>query len=297
MKLSIVIPNYNGRELLAKNLPAVLAACSGSEIIAVDDASTDGSVTFLQKNFPTVRIVRHQKNQRFAASCNDGVKVARGKIVVLLNNDVVPEKDFLKPLLAVFTPDVFAVGCREKRQENGRWVNSGRGLMKFKRGLVVHWRAADQNQKTTGWVVGAAGAFDRQKWQQLGGMDTLFRPAYEEDRDLCYRAAKHGWQILFAPKSVVNHQHESTNLKAFGRSKMAIMSYKNQFLFVWKNITDAGYLLKHFFWLPYHLLVTNWRSRGLLGVGFLFALGELPEALKSRKQVQKLFVKQDGQLI
>lgn len=303
VRASIVIPNYNGRELLAKNLPAVIAACrtwwrSGYEIIVVDDASTDDSLDFLKKNFPQVKIVCHQKNQRFAASCNTGVEAAKGEIVVLLNNDVSPDKHFLEPLVKTFTgQDVFAVGCREKDNRNGKVFYSGRGVMRFQRGLVVHWRAPDQNQKTTSWVTAGSGAFNRQKWLAIGGMDTLFRPAYEEDRDLCYRAAKHGWKILFEPQSVVNHRHETTNIRAFGRRRIKIMSYKNQFLFVWKNITDLTYLFKHVFWLPYHLLATTFRSRGLLLLGFLAALRQLPEALVARTKVKKLFIKRDGELI
>lgn len=299
IKVSIVIPNWNGKRLLARNLPAVFAACrewakTGWEIIVVDDASTDDSLAFLKKNYPQIKVVVHQKNQRFAAACNSGVKAAKGKIVVLLNNDVSPRSDFLKPLLANFSDaKVFAVGCKERDVENRKVIWSGRGIMRFKRGLVVHWRARDQSRKTTSWVAAGSGAYDREKWLEIGGMDTLFRPAYEEDRDISYRALKHGWKILFEPRSVVDHRHETTNIRVFGPQKIKIFSFKNQFLFVWKNITDPDFLLSHLFWLPYHLIWTNFRSRGLLLIGFLMALKQLPEALKSRRKVRKLFVKKD----
>ena len=303
IKLSVVIPNWNGKRLLEKNLPAVLKACqewaeTGWEIIVVDDASTDESIAFLKENYSQVRTVVHKKNQRFAAACNTGVKSAKGKMVVLLNNDVSPEPDFLKPLISHFkTPKVFAVGCRQKELKQGRIFYSGRGIMRFQRGLMVHWRAEDQNQPTTDWAFAGAAAYQRKKWLAIGGMDTLFRPAYEEDRDLSYRALKHGWKILFEPKSAVTHHHETTNIKVFGRKRIEIISFKNQFLFVWKNITDWRYLSGHFFWLPYHLMLTNFRARGLLMVGFWLALRQLPEVLQSRKQTKKLFVKKDKELV
>jgi len=303
IKLSVVIPNWNGKRLLEKNLPAVLKACqewakTGWEIIVVDDASTDDSLAFLKENYPQVKVVVHQKNQRFAAACNSGVKSARGEVVVLLNNDVSPEPSFLKPLIRHFKdPEVFAVGCKERDTKDKEIVLSGRGIMKFRRGLAVHWRAKDQNKKTTSWVAAGSGAYDREKWLEIGGMDTLFRPAYEEDRDISYRALKHGWKILFEPKSIVNHRHETTNIRAFGTRKVKIISFKNQFLFVWKNITDSDYLLKHFLWLPYHLTVTNLRSRGLLWLGFLLALKQLPEALKSKKAAKRFFAKKDKELL
>lgn len=303
IKLSVIITNWNGKELLKKNLPAVINACrswakTDWEIIVVDDASTDDSVAFVKEKYPQLKIVVHQKRRFFAALCNTGVENAKGEIIILLNNDVSPEVGFLEPLLTHFAnPEVFAVGCKERDIRDEKTFYSGRGIMRFKRGLVVHWRARSQDEKTTFWVTGGSGAFSREKWLDLGGMDVLFRPAYEEDRDLSYRAMKHGWQVLFEPKSVVDHHHETTNIKAFGPRKIQIISFKNQFLFVWKNITDKGYLLAHLFWLPYHLVFTNRRSRGLLGIGFLLAVKQLPEALESRKESGNFFVKSDRDLI
>jgi GT2 family glycosyltransferase len=273
--------------LLAKNLPTVLAACefwakTGWEIIVVDDASTDDSVDFLKNKYPRIKIVRHKKNQRFAVACNSGVEAASGEVVVLLNNDVVPEAGFLKPLVDHFKEkSVFAVGCREKESESGQIFYAGRGLAKFERGLWVHWRAEDQEKGDTFWASGGSMAANRQKWLKLGGMDKLFRPAYWEDIDLSFRARQRGWRILFEPKAVVNHQHETTNLAALGKEAMTIYAYKNQFLFGWKN-NDIIKLLKHFFWLPYRLIMTNWRSRGLLGRGFLLALKQLPEVINEK---------------
>lgn len=284
MEISLVIPNYNGRRLLEENLPAVLRACPEVEIIVVDDASTDDSVVFLRKNYSQVKVVVHPQNLRFAAACNSGVAVARGRIVVLLNNDVAPEKDFLKPLLTHFTDQkVFSVGCKEKDIVAGKTVFSGRAEGEFKRGVPINWRAKDQTGGETLWTAGGSMAVDRQKWQELGGMDTLFRPAYWEDIDLSWRAKKRGWKVLFEPKSVVNHHHESTNPSAFGKSRMKAFGYKNQFLFLWKNGSTRE-LIQHLLWLPYHLTLGNLRTDGLLGLGFLLALKQLPEAIKSRNK-------------
>ena len=95
--VSLIIPNYNGRQLLAENLPQVMAAARGAEVIVVDDASTDDSVAWLKQRYPLVRLVSLKQNRRFARACNAGVKAARGEIVVLLNNDVSPQVDFLTP--------------------------------------------------------------------------------------------------------------------------------------------------------------------------------------------------------
>jgi len=284
IKVSLIIPNYNGQSLLAKNLPAVLKACrawqeTGWEIIVVDDASTDKSISFLKKEYSQIKVVKHQKNQRFAAACNSGVKAAQGEIIVLLNNDVRPEVNFLKPLLFPFQDkEVFAVGCQEKDFRKGKIVYSGRGLGEFKKGFLVHRRAKDQNQKETLWTTGGSMAVSREKWQQLGGMDTLFRPAYWEDIDLSWRAKEKGWRILFEPESVVNHHHETTNAFALGKRQMNVFAYKNQFLFVWKN-GNLKKLLEHLVWLPYHLAKTALRGDFLFWQGFAKALVQLPELI------------------
>lgn len=288
VKFSIVIPNYNGRKLLEKNLPAVLKACQnwskspsadGWEMVVVDDASTDDSIGFLQKNYPQIKIVEHKKNQRFAENCNSGVKAAKGEIVVLLNNDVAPEADFLEPLIRHFRdPKVFAVGCLEKDEREGKIILSGRSEGKFQRGFLIHWRAKDQNQNETLWATGGSLAADREKWLKLGGMDDLFRPAYWEDIDLSWRARKAGWKILFEPNSIVNHEHETTNLSVFGRKQMKKSAYKNQFLFVWKN-AGFGLLIQHLIWLPFHLFKAVLAGDWLFWQGFFQALKQTPELI------------------
>jgi len=271
MSISIVIPSYNGRHLLAKNLPKVIEAVGNSEIVVVDDGSGDGTVSFLRKNFPQIKVVKHQQNKRFAAACNSGVEKAQGEIIILLNNDVIPQKDFLKPLTRHFkNRNVFSVGCKEVEQKDGQTVEAGRNKAKFKRGFLVHWRAKNQNKKRTFWTFGGSMAVSREKYLQLGGMDEIYKPAYWEDIDLCYRARKKGWTILFEPKSIVYHQHETTNRKELGKGKMAAAAYKNQILFVWKNIRGWR-LINHFCWLPYHLLLTTIKSKGLFLIGFFWA--------------------------
>lgn len=287
MKISVVIPNWNGRDLLERNLPQVLKACqawkkTGWEVIVVDDASTDDSLAFLKKKYPRVKLVVHRKNRRFAVACNSGVKTAQGEIVVLLNNDVAPQANFLEPLLRHFKDgQVFSVGCKERSTAAGRTFEGGRGLGGFKRGFLVHWRAKDQNKTSTLWTTGGSMAVDREKWLQLGGMDSLYRPAYWEDIDLSWRARKKGWKVLFEPQSVVFHQHETTNVRAFGQKEIKVLAYKNQFLFVWKN-GGLRMIFSHFFWLPYHLVKTLLAGDFLFWQGFFLALKQMPEAVLKR---------------
>lgn len=278
--VSIVIPNYKKQPLI-KHLPAVIKAClpaqagPGAEIIVVDDASPDDTVAYLTKHFPQVKVIVNQTNQRFAVSCNNGFRSAAGEIVVLLNSDVAPKPNFLQPLLKHFDDEqVFAVSCLEIQSASGRATFSGQNRCQFKRGFLVHsaapigkaGRAAENC-----WATGGSSAFDRKKYLQIGGMDPLYKPAYWEDIDLSWRARQHGFKILFEPQSQVFHNHETTNVSVFGQKKMQIMAFRNQFLFVWKNIRGRK-LLEHWLWLPYHLVLTTIRTKGLFLTAFLQAL-------------------------
>ncbi len=113
---SVVIPNWNGRDLLAKYLPSVIAAWRAirtNEIIVVDNGSEDGSAEFVREHFPSVRLLALERNLGFGGGSNAGFRAAQNDIVVLLNSDMRVEPDFLAPLLEGFTDEtVFAVSCQ-----------------------------------------------------------------------------------------------------------------------------------------------------------------------------------------
>src|SRR6185369_14001537 len=155
MSVSIVITNYNGKEILEKHLPDIVAAASDKdEIIVVDDASTDESVAYLHKAFPQVKVIQNKKNMRYALSCNRGVEASTHELVLLLNNDVSPEKNIVAFLVKHFeNPHVFAVGCLELDQHGNE---SGRSVGKFERGMLRHMRAVDQHKPVTLWAAGGS---------------------------------------------------------------------------------------------------------------------------------------------
>ncbi len=250
----------------------IAAVSKDTEIIVVDDASTDGSVMFLRQNFPAVKVVQHEANLRFGVACNTGVKAAKGDIVILLNTDVVPQKGFITSLQSHFQNiNVFSVGCKEIEDTGGKRKISGRTEGRFERGFLVHWRPKDQESQDTLWTFGGSMAVDRKKYLQLNGFDPMFAPAYWEDIDLCWRAREKGWHILFEKDAVVHHNHETTNKTVFGQRKMEVMSYRNQILFVWKHYRGKQ-LIAHFLWLPYHLIFTAIRTKGTFFLGLLQAI-------------------------
>ncbi|HEX7017960.1 MAG TPA: glycosyltransferase [Patescibacteria group bacterium] len=257
-KVSAVIPTYNGLHLLQKNLPAVVASLrTGDELVIVDDASSDGTVSWLKEEFKpqkriTVTILSNPKNLRFAGAVNRGVAAARGEFIFLLNNDVRPQADVLAHLLPAFeNENVFAVGCMEiEKQADGSVIKGGKNKLWFQRGMFIHSRADNFTSGATAWVSGGSGLFDRQKWLALGGFDSLFYPAYWEDIDLSIRARHKGWQVLFEEMAVVEHVHETTNETVFGQKKIDAMSWKNARKFVWKN-GNWWQRVQYLLWQPY----------------------------------------------
>jgi GT2 family glycosyltransferase len=123
--LSIIIPNYNGQEILQQNLPVILAHAQKykAPIIIVDDKSKDNSVAMLKEKFPQVILIEKPTNQGFSSTVNTGVKTAQTELVCLLNSDIVTTENFLDPLFAYFDdsqtaavrPRIFALSRRRGR--------------------------------------------------------------------------------------------------------------------------------------------------------------------------------------
>jgi GT2 family glycosyltransferase len=225
------------------------------------------------------------------------VNIATGDIVVLLNTDVIPSEGYLKPLLVHFAdPLVFAVGCLDKSIERNASVDRGRGKIFWSKGFLMHKKEVSAFGKT-GWVSGGSGAFRRSIWNILGGMDPLYNPFYWEDIDLSYRANKAGYLTFFDPTSMVTHLHEQGKImKEYSQTVVKTIAYRNQFIFVWKNISNPTLILDHFFRLPIHLLQAITRGDMPFILGFLFSCAKAPKIFFSRRRAARLWKKSDTEL-
>src|SRR3989344_3783985 len=272
-KISVIIPNYNGKNLLAENLPKVIKNCPNCEIIIVDDASSDSSVQYVTKNFSKIKIIINERNMGFSKTVNRGVEEANGELVALINSDVTPRKNSVTSVIPYFEdPDVFAIGLCDLSHENGKIVKRGRGGAKFKRGFVSHF-AIPIKKGETFWVSGGSGVFDRGKFLELGGFDPIFAPFYWEDIDLSFRAAKKGYKCIFEADAQVDHFHEKGAIKKSSSPFfIKVVAYRNQFLFVWKNIDNYFLIIQHISWLPYHIIRTAFSFDFAFHIGFLWAI-------------------------
>jgi GT2 family glycosyltransferase/glycosyltransferase involved in cell wall biosynthesis len=299
-KASIIIPNWNGRELLEQCLPSVVGAVRSDrgdhEIIVVDNHSTDDSVRFLKANYPEVKVLELDMNRGFAGGCNAGAAESQSAIIVFLNNDMIVDRGFLRHLLDGFDDEaVFAVSSQiyfwdaEKRREE---TGQTRGFLKLGFLQVVHDEPPPPCPPLAGgsrggirpvlYAGGGSSAFDKDKFLALGGFDELYQPFYWEDTDISYRAWKRGWKVLYEPRSMVHHKHRGTIGKTYDVDFTHKAINRNQFLFLWKNLTDLSLFLLHPFVLLGRLVWNYGQGNFTYLAAFGSAVGQLGEVWRRR---------------
>lgn len=232
MTTSIVIPAFNGLEFLRQNLPLV-SRLGADEIIVVDDASTDGSADLVAQKYPQVKLIRNSINRRFPITVNTGFSHAQGEIIILINQDVKPDKNLIKHVLPHFVdPKIFAVTFNE----NGRsWAAGGwqNGLLEFTNGKL------DNRLHESLWPSGGSAAYRHDTWNHLGGFDPIFTPGYFEDLDLGLRARNAGYKIIWDPKCRVDHLTETAFNKAFSPRRLRYIKERNYLIANWKNLPSG----------------------------------------------------------
>ena len=215
---SIVIPVYNHCRHTLACLRALaahppLAAC---EILVIDDGSSDATAEWMTQ-VEGLRYHRRSENGGFIAACNDGLRLARGDYVVLLNNDTVPQPGWLDALLATFAsvPEAGLVGAQllypdGRLQESGGVVFADGSCWSYGR-----FEAADDPRhaslRDVDYCSGAALAIPRALFESLGGLDTRYKPAYYEDTDLAFQVRAAGRRVLVQPASRVLHDEGTSN--------------------------------------------------------------------------------------
>lgn len=252
MDISIVILNWNGAALLRECLPSVTAAAAaysagGCDVIVVDNASSDDSRPYVG-SFPGMRCLALAENMGFARAMNRGIREARNRLVVCLNNDVTVEKDFLAPLARAMEKNVFCCGAKMLFPDRKR-LYFGRASGSFPAGFFIR-RISDSRVPALS-LYGCAGAclLDRDKFLSLGGFDEDL-DVYWEDLDLCYRAWKQGWSTVYEPASVVYHKARATNGVKLGNAGIERLSGRNYGFFLIKNIHDPRFAFTQLLTLP-----------------------------------------------
>lgn len=225
MKLSIVIICWNDLKVIGDCLKSIYAETHTTdfEVIVSDNGSTDGSIEFMHKNYPSVRVLENAANLGFARGNNVGIRESRGEYVLILNPDTIMHEGTLDRLVSFADrhPEGGAFGCRTLNPDGsyqmstrpfpsikGYWVSAfylrplGR-ISKFFLGEEYRWWDIDL-ERTVDWLSGHCVMFRRDLLQQLNGFDEQFFYHFEEV-DLCRRVWNAGYSALFTPEAVITH--------------------------------------------------------------------------------------------
>lgn len=236
--ISVVIPNFNGRGLLERNLPSVFVALKNAnlpfEVIVSDDASTDDSVAFLRDKYPEILLVTHSKNLGFSSNINSGLRMAKCDLVLALNNDVSLSAAYFERQIHHFeSPNVFGVmgalfdPLTQKIADGAKLAEqSGFGVIRSTTNIT--W--PEQVALPTFFLSGANALMERKKLEAIGYFDEVFNPFYNEDVELSLRAWRMGWKCIFEPKAIAYHECSSTIRSVASRKRVRIISLRNRFL-------------------------------------------------------------------
>jgi GT2 family glycosyltransferase len=239
--ISVVIPNYNGQDLLKQNLPHLMSALKQSgmdyEIIISDDASTDNSVAFLKENYPFIYVITSQVNQGFSTTINKGIMTATCDLVLALNSDVQLSPGYFLPQLKYFeAKDTFGVMGRIIGMDNDTIQDGAKypekNILSVKSTLNYILKTPDPGIKTPSLFLSGANALvDRKKIQELGGFDEVFSPFYGEDVDLSLRAWRLGWKCYYEHEAICRHPVSATINNYHKKKYVKIISLRNKFIF------------------------------------------------------------------
>ncbi|WP_341250365.1 glycosyltransferase [Euzebya pacifica] len=243
--VSVVVVNLNGRDLLAPCLTSLVRQTHESdrlEIILIDNASTDGSVEMVRKDFPEVRILVNDSNVGFAPAVNQGAEVANGEYLALLNNDAEADPNWIASAVAYLTSHE-EVGClgslilRDDRETidyaGGRMAFNGMGYANKVEQSA--WENPNFAERTL-FASGGAMVVPTQLFLDVGGFDESFF-AFFEDVDFGWRLWVLGHEVHFVPSSKVFHRHHGT-IKRFGYARERYLLERNALATIFKNYGD-----------------------------------------------------------
>lgn len=217
--ISIVVLAWNGERFLETCLAAIVAQdYASTEVIVVDNASTDKSVDLVRSQFPAIKLITNATNLGYSAGNNVGIRASKGDIVVLLNQDTQVQPGWLAAIAESFeAPATGIVGCKALYPD-GRTLQHAGGRVRAGDAFTHHIGQGeiDQGQydepgEDLDFVTGASLAIHRRVLDRIGLLDEGFYPAFFEDVDYCQRARRAGFRILFQPQAALIH-HETTSL-------------------------------------------------------------------------------------
>lgn len=251
--LSVVTVTWNQREDIGGFLDAIRKAQSRCafpiEMILVDNASSDGTPSFVRENHPTVRLIENATNTGFAPGCNAGLKIARGEFLLLLNPDAYVNTEALEGMVAFLRnyPRAGAVGCTLLHEDGQPQISAyppvsafsylmNQSMLypiieKFRKMALRLTAGGSATPKSVGYLMGACIMVPRTVYQEVGGLEPSYF-MYSEDSDWCERIRRAGWQVVHHPGYRILHRQKGSSRRAaeftFRRLYRSVVHYANR---------------------------------------------------------------------
>lgn len=296
MDVSIVIVAWNIRDFLRNCLKSIYKESKGIEfeVIYVDNASKDGSVEMVRKNFPKVKIIQNSRNKGFVVANNQAIEEAKGRYVLLLNSDTVVLDDAIAKTIefADAHPETAVVGCKVLNPDKTlqptcfmfpsilNMLLSTSYLYKlfrrskfFGRERMTWWDRSDTREVDV--ATGCYMLVRREAIDQVGVMDERFF-IYADETDWCYRFKKNGWKIMFTPETQIIHYGGQTTkqmtkefrLQLQGSGLIFMKLHRNKLAFPLARLLAAMFFfLRVPYWLVRAILYKNERKKSIQTVG------------------------------
>ena len=303
--ISIIVLNYNGKQFLKVCFDSLLLSTYPNiELLMVDNASTDDSVDYMERNYPQVKIIHSGGNIGYSAGNNLGIEVAAGKYVLLLNNDIEVTPGWLEPIMEEFESDEQIAAVQPKihhmiDRDSFEYAGAAGGMIDifsfpFMRGRVFYTIEKDEGQYDTNidlfWTSGAAMAIRKDVLKKTGLLDNDF-VHHMEEIDLCWRILLQGYRLRIRTDSVIYHYAGGT-IKA--RSfKKEYWNHRNSVFMMMKNYSSrrlmyllpARYVLDILVVVKSILVCDTMKIAAILRAhGWLFR--QLSLILRKRREVQ-----------
>lgn len=245
-KTAVVILNFNGAHFLKQFLPSVTQYSADAEVIIADNASTDDSITFLQSNYPDLRVIEFKKNLGFTGGYNEALDLLDHEYCVLLNSDIEVTPNWIKPVIDFMERNTEVGACQPKildynDKSKFEYAGAAGGFLDFMgfpycRGRVFDTLETDQGQYDNtiqlDWATGACMFVRTSDFKEAGGFDTDFF-AHMEEIDLCWRLRLNGKSLFCIPESKVYHVGGGTLNKLNPRK--TYLNFRNNLSLLFKN--------------------------------------------------------------
>lgn len=259
-KIGIVILNWNGRNLLEKFLPSVVTHSKRdwAEVIVADNASTDDSIEFIEREYPTLRLIKLDKNYGFADGYNKALDQLDHEYFVLLNSDVEVSENWLDSIYQQFenNSDIAAAQPKIKafnKKSDFEYAGAAGGYIDylgypFCRGRILDAIEEDKGQYNQNaevfWASGAALFIRSEIYKSIGGLDADFF-AHMEEIDLCWRIKNQGYRIICDTNSTVYHVGGATLPNH--SSRKLFLNFRNNLLMLYKNLPSNQFITTFFY--------------------------------------------------